>query len=372
MSLTIEQNVPLATRTTIGLGGPSRYLVECRSVDDHREALQFARSEQLPVLVIGGGSNLVVADAGFAGLSIVIAGRGVEFGEERDGLVLVRSAAGEPWDSLVRACVERGLAGIECLSGIPGSVGGTPIQNVGAYGQETAEVLRSVQLMDTQILEEVELLNAACDFGYRTSRFKGADRGRFIVTGVTFALRADGRPRIRYPELSRALGASTEVLTEGAAGSVGPGALTAVRMAVLSLRRNKSMVFDPADPHSHSCGSFFTNPVVSPSRRRALSEQWPDLPAYEQPNGDFKLSAAFLVERSGFPRGFRAAPHGDSGRPGVGVSERHSLALVNYDGSSHELIRLAQLIQEGVFVATGVRLEPEPLILDFEGRVQGL
>ncbi len=351
MQPAIQENVPLGPRTTIGLGGPSRYFAECSGTDDIRFALSFAAEKGLPVLVLGGGSNLVLSDEGFVGLALSVASRGVSFGPEQSGRVLVEVAAGEVWDDFVRACVERSLGGVECLSGIPGRAGGTPIQNVGAYGQETSEVVHAVRVLDTRSLEEYELAPQECGFAYRRSRFKAEDRGRFVVTAVTFALQADARGSARYAELRRALGDAADAST-----------LAQVREAVLNLRRHKSMVYEASDPHSHSCGSFFVNPIVPATRRADLQKLWPDLPAFEQPDGTFKLSAAFLVERSGFPKGLRAG--------GVGISARHSLALVNYGGSSAELVELAGRIQAGVRERTGVDLVTEPEILDPEGRLR--
>ena len=355
MSVSFQENVPLAPRTTIGLGGPSVFFAESRTADDERECLLFAREQKLPVLILGGGSNLVLSDRGFCGLTVAIESRGIDFGPERDGIVEVHVRAGEPWDGFVRRCVDNGLAGIECLSGIPGRAGGTPIQNVGAYGQETAEVLHTVSLRDTGTLEELEIRAGDCRFGYRTSRFKEADRGRYIVTAMAFALRADGIPAVRYPELTRLL----ESAEAGSRPASGPRALAAVREAVLSLRRRKAMVFDPADSNSHSCGSFFTNPVVTSEERAHLLERFSDLPSFEQSNGSWKLSAAYLVELGGFRRGYRLG--------GAAVSERHSLALVNHGTSARELIALAKRIRDEVLRVTGVRLVPEPLLMDDRG-----
>src|SRR6266480_7153424 len=253
----LREQVPLAPYTTLGLGGEARYFVECGSEDEVRAALTLAADGRLPVYVLGGGSNVVFLDSGFPGLVLRITIDGIEF---RDGpSPEVRAGAGVDWDSLVQRVVERGWSGVECLSGIPGTVGGTPIQNVGAYGQDIAETLVSVVCLDRATLERRMFTAGECAFGYRDSRFKRADRGRFVVLEVTLQLARDRTPRIRYPELERA------VAGRGGLETVAPSeAERLVREAVLALRRSKSMVLDPADPNTRSVGSFFTNPVLSP------------------------------------------------------------------------------------------------------------
>jgi len=252
----LREHVSLAPYTTLGLVGKARYFVECGSEDEVRAALTLAADGRLPVYVLGGGSNVVFLDSGFPGIILRLTIGGIEV---RDGpRPEVRAGAGVDWDTLVQDVVQRGWTGVECLSGIPGTVGGTPIQNVGAYGQEIAETLVSVVCLDRTTLERRTFTAQDCGFGYRDSRFKRADRGRYVVLEVTLRLARDQKPRIRYPELQRAVaglgGFDTVTPTE---------AVGLVRQAVLALRRSKSMVLDPADPNTRSAGSFFTNPVVS-------------------------------------------------------------------------------------------------------------
>lgn len=341
----LQENVPLADHTTLGLGGPARYLVTAQSVDQIRECLTLARRERLPVQVLGGGSNIVFPDAGFPGLVLKVGLPGVAF--EGD---TVTAGAGEVWDDLVATCVERGLAGIECLSGIPGLVGATPIQNVGAYGQEVSDTLVSLRALDRESLEPVEFAGAECRFGYRRSRFKLADRDRYIVTQVTFHLRSGGRPNIQYPELQHYLQERVN-LDEMESGRP---VLSAVRQAVLTLRRGKSMLVDPADPHSRSAGSFFVNPILSGRELMRLQAEWTQIPVFRTPEG-LKVPAAWLVERAGFPKGTR--------RGGVGLSAHHALALVNYGGTARELLNLAGEIQQQVHATFGIHLELEPVIV---------
>jgi UDP-N-acetylmuramate dehydrogenase len=257
--VTFQANIPLSPFTTIGLGGKARFFVTCSSEADLREALMHAREKRLRVHVLGGGSNTIFAGEEFDGLILQVASRGVRY-EERSSNVLVSAAAGEPWDPLVQSCIRRGLGGLECLSGIPGLVGATPIQNVGAYGQEVAETILSVEALDRTSLRTVTFPGAECRFGYRTSRFKQEDAEQYIITAVTFRLTPGARPTLRYPELQRSVHQSVDLSALGGGG--GKEALGAVRDAVLRLRRGKSMVIDPADPESRSVGSFFTNPVV--------------------------------------------------------------------------------------------------------------
>jgi UDP-N-acetylmuramate dehydrogenase len=353
--VTLRENVPLAPLTTLGLGGPARFYAECTTDDEIAGALTYARDRSLPVQLLGGGSNTVVADHGFDGLVLRIATRGISFSEEGRQTLVVASA-GEEWDPFVLSCIEWGLGGIECLSGIPGSVGATPVQNVGAYGQEVSERIVRVEAIDRTTLQSVAFTGAECSFGYRTSRFKGVDAGRYVVTGVTFSLAPEARPTVRYRELQSAVEALVplDALPRGTPG------LLLVRDAVLALRRKKGMVLDEADPHSRSVGSFFTNPLLSPEEVAGLQERWRTLggtgpiPTFGA-GTQTKVPAAWLVEHSGFPKGTR--------RGEVGVSERHSLALVNYGGTTAALLALAEEIEAAVLSRFGVRLEREPVVL---------
>jgi UDP-N-acetylmuramate dehydrogenase len=325
--------VELAELTTLRLGGPAASYVEARTEAELIDAAGDA------ALIMAGGSNVVVADAGVPGRVVRIATRGVE----RDGARLT-VAAGEDWDALVARCVAEGLQGFECLSGIPGSVGATPIQNVGAYGQEVAETVVSVRVFDRETGRVAVMSPAECEFGYRTSVFKYHDRR--VVLSVTFELReaTDSGP-LRYAELARALGIEV--------GGTAP--LADVREAVLALRRGKAMVIDPDDPDSVSAGSFFTNPILD-----AAPE---DAPAWPEPDGRVKTSAAWLIERAGFRKGY--------GNGRVGISTKHTLALVNRGGATTaELMALARAIAAGVRDRFGIALHPEPVLVgvDWEER----
>jgi UDP-N-acetylmuramate dehydrogenase len=354
MPLRIQQDIPLAPFTTLGVGGPARYFLTCDSADAVIDGLSFARREKARLFILGGGSNLVVADRGFDGVVLRPAIPGVTV--ERTGAgILLTVGAGESWDGLVQFATEHGYAGIECLSGIPGSVGATPLQNVGAYGQDVQETIHSVELIERENGNRKDVAARDCGFGYRKSRFKGEDAGKYVVTAVRFLLREDGVPSIRYPELQRAVAERFDPATLRS----GAAALEAVRGVVLALRRNKSMVVDPADPHSRSAGSFFLNPVLDPqafAKFQAAAQDVGAVPPVFPAEGGTKVPAAWLVEHAGFPRGTR--------RGGVGVSAHHALALVNYGGSARELLALAGEIRDAVFARFGVRLDMEPVILE--------
>jgi UDP-N-acetylmuramate dehydrogenase len=336
----VERLISLSDLTTLRLGGPPARMVEAHS---EGELAELVRSAFEPLLVLAGGSNVVVADSGFPGTVVRVLTRGVR----RDGARL-EVQAGENWDDVVADCVARGLQGFECLSGIPGSTGATPIQNVGAYGQEVAETVESVRVLDRASGQISELPAAACGFTYRSSIFKHRDR--HVVLAVTFRMRDSAvSDPLRYAELARAL----DVPIGGSAP------LADVREAVLGLRRGKGMVIDPDDPDSVSAGSFFTNPILDPGAFAHLQARTGDAgcpPAFPEPDGRIKTSAAWLIERAGFPRGY-----GD-GR--VGISTKHALALVNRGGATTaELIALAREIAGGVQERFGVRLTPEPVLV---------
>lgn len=342
------EGVPLAGYTTIRLGGPARFFSPCRTLEQARECLFWARARRLRVHILGGGSNVVFSDRGFDGAVIQVALSGVSV-REVGAWALVEAAAGEPWDALVELCVDRGFSGIECLSGIPGTVGAVPIQNVGAYGQEAAETIEHVKALRLDSLGEARFSKQDCAFGYRQSRFKSRDAGRYLVTTVTFRLRKGGASAIRYPELAARLRSSGDPCPK------------AVREAVLAIRRKKSMLIDPADPESVSVGSFFLNPLMTREAFQELETLWrrsgaqegvPAFPAADR----VKVPAAWLVERSGFTKGYR--------RGGVGVSANHALALVNRGGSAQELLALAEEIRAKVLERFGVRLELEPVVVE--------
>jgi UDP-N-acetylmuramate dehydrogenase len=311
----------------------------------------------MPVQVMGGGSNLIFSDEGFSGLVMKIGLQGVRF-EDRGEECVVGVQAGQDWDRLVQASVERGLGGIECLSGIPGLVGATPMQNVGAYGQEVEDVITVVRALERETLQMVEFERQACGFAYRQSRFKNEDLGRYIIVEVEYCLKKEARPQLHYAELQRYVEEKVDIegLESGAA-------LQAVRQAVLELRRGKSMVVDAADPNARSAGSFFLNPVVSKQQFGAIEERWAAMggegavPSFDAAEG-VKVPAAWLVERAGFAKGYR--------RGGIGVSEKHALALVNWGGTTRELLQLAEQICRGVEEKFGVRLEREPVVVEWE------
>lgn len=337
----MQKDVPLAQYTTIGIGGPARFFVEARSEDEIVGALRWADDAGVPVFILGGGSNILFGDDGFDGLVVKISTSGVEFEEIRNGAVMVASAAGEEWDGLVSMCSERGLAGIECLSGIPGTVGGTPIQNVGAYGQEVSQTIVSVRCLDRETQRIVDIENADCGFSYRQSIFNTTARRRYVVLSVQFHLRS-GEPDLpAYPELRREMEAGVNEMSP----------LT-IREAVMRLRRQKSMVVDPADPNSRSLGSFFKNPVVTLEAHRRLCDRFGDVPSFAA-EGGVKVPAAWLIEKSGFTKG-----HVEGN---TGISTKHSLALINRGGATAaELIAFRDKVAGAVEHRFGIRLVMEP------------
>ena len=331
----------LARHTTLRLGGAAGDWVEATGEDALLDAVRAADDAGTPLLLLAGGSNLVVADDGFPGAVVKVATRGVRVDQDACSGATVTVAAGEDWDAFVARAVAEGWVGVEALSGIPGSVGATPIQNVGAYGQEVAETIASVRCWDRQASVVRTLAAADCGFGYRTSRFK-QDPGRYVVLSVTLQLRLGdlGAP-VRYAELARSLGVEP--------GERAP--MTRVREAVLDLRRGKGMVLDEADHDTWSAGSFFTNPQLAPEQAVTLPE---DAPRWEQPDGRVKTSAAWLIERSGFARG-----HGNDR---VSLSTKHTLALTNRGGATTaDLLALAREVRDGVEQRFGVVLENEPV-----------
>ena len=339
----------LADLTTLRLGGPAGKLTEAHSEAELVDAVRRADADGEPLLLLAGGSNVVIADDGFPGTVVRILTRGIERAETNE----VEVQAGEPRDPFVERTVQQELAGVECLSGIPGSVGATPIQNVGAYGQDVSETIVRVRVFDRRTGAVEELPRDACEFTYRSSVFK-RNPGRWVVLAVTFALDAQPLSRpIRYGELARSLGVEAD----------GAAPLRDVREAVLELRRGKGMVIDPdtanRDPDSVSAGSFFTNPILAPEEFEALRERLaPDAPpAFPEPDGRIKTSAAWLVERAGFGRGY-----GSPGR--AAISSKHSLALTNRGGATTaELLTLAHEVADGVRRKLGVRLVPEPVLV---------
>jgi UDP-N-acetylmuramate dehydrogenase len=347
--LSIEEKVPLAGYTTLELGGPARHFVEAQREEDVVEAIGWAEQHGVPLVVLGGGSNLVVCDAGFDGLVLAARWSGVRYQDDGEH-VLVSAAAGEPWDALVEGTVAGNLAGLECLSGIPGLVGATPIQNVGAYGQDVASTITAVRAFDRHQRRIVTLSPAELAFGYRDSALK-REPGRMVVLEVTFRLTKGGAPRIAYAELQRAMEGHDPTLA-------------AVRTTVLALRRSKSMVIDASDPNRRSAGSFFTNPIVSEAAadavlQRALSrgaiEDAQQLPRWAEQGGRIKLAAGWLIERAGIQKGLRQGA--------VGVSSAHALALVHHGGGkTADLLALARHIEDAVRQTWDVELAREPVL----------
>jgi UDP-N-acetylmuramate dehydrogenase len=342
-------SVRLADLTTLRVGGPARRIVRARTTDALIDAVSGCDAAEEPVLVLGGGSNLLVGDDGFDGTVVLVATRGVEL-ESADscGGASLRVAAGEPWDDLVARAVASGWAGVEALSGIPGSTGATPVQNVGAYGQEVAETITSVRTWDRLEGRIRTFANVDCEFDYRHSRFKEerfAHGPRFVVLAVSFQLLvADLSAPVRYAELARTLGVE--------AGDRAP--LAAVRDAVLGLRRSTGMVLDPQDPDTWSAGSFFTNPLLGPADAARLPDGAPRWPTAD---GRVKTSAAWLIERAGFGRGH--------GLPGAAsLSTKHTLALTNRGtATAADLVSLAREVRDGVCTAFGIELVPEPVLV---------
>jgi UDP-N-acetylmuramate dehydrogenase len=348
----LSENVPLAPLTTLGIGGPTRFFAECMSGETLIAGVKWARDERLPLFVLGGGSNVVIGDSGFAGLVLRNSIRGIEIALEGEQ-VFITAGAGEEWDSLVAYCTGRNFAGFECMSGIPGRVGATPIQNVGAYGQETSETLVSVEALDLATDKVVEIGADECEFGYRLSRFKARDRNRFIILRVTYRLVANGKPAVRYAELQKYLaenGASDPTTEQ-------------VRAAVLAIRRRKAMVIDPSDRDSRSVGSFFVNPVVTVEELQKIKaragKRGEDMPSFSSPDGRMKLSAAWLIEQAGFHRGY---VYGN-----VGTSTKHALAIINRGGgAAREVVELKEQIQSRVLDTFGVALTPEPVFVGLD------
>ncbi len=344
----VETDVPLAPLTTLGVGGPARHLARVRSRAALADAFAWAQERGLETYVLGGGSNVVVADAGVAGVVIcpLLEGRRVEPGE--DGDVILRAGAGEVWDAVVADATARGLTGLECLSGIPGLVGATPIQNVGAYGQEVGAVIASVTAFDARQRTEIVLTPEACGFGYRSSRFTTPPLAGLVICDVAFRLRR-GRPELSYAELRDEVSSMGDI-------DAGPAA---VREAVLALRRRKGMVVRPEDPDTRSVGSFFVNPVVpaldvTAWERRSLGRA----PRHPQADGRVKVPAAWLIEMAGFPKGFATGS--------VGLSSKHALAIVNRGGATAaEVLALAVAIKRSVVDRFGVALVPEPRFVGF-------
>jgi UDP-N-acetylmuramate dehydrogenase len=339
----------LADLTTLRLGGPVARLVEASSTEELIDAVSSADAAGEPVLVLGAGSNLVVGDAGFDGVVVRVASRGISSEGDACGGDFATLQAGEPWDAAVEAAMEHGWVGLEALAGIPGTVGASPIQNVGAYGQDVSQTIARVRVWDRKLRGIRTFAAADCVFGYRSSRFK-TDPGRHVILDVMFQLKTGilSAP-ITYDELARTLGVEP--------GTRAP--LAEVRDAVLSLRRGKGMVLDAADHDTWSAGSFFTNPILEPERVPTGAPTYPG-----DGVGTVKTSAAWLIEHAGFPKGY-GAESGTAWDGRVSVSTKHSLALTNRGGASTgDLLALAREIRDGVETTFDITLEAEPTLIN--------
>jgi len=365
LNLGILENVPLAPLTTLGVGGQARFLINAQSIEEVEQALRFAKESELQVFVLGGGSNVVISDRGFNGLVLRIAIDGIKerppkAGEEdasrgarteaASEQVALDVGAGVDWDKFVALCVSKNYGGVECLSGVPGSVGGTPVQNVGAYGQEVSETIVSVLAYDLHEHRVRELRHQDCGFSYRSSIFNSTERGRYVILFVRYALQPGARPALGYADL------------EGLFASKPEPTLAEVREVVLTIRARKGMVIHPNDPDSRSAGSFFKNPILSAEQFAELEQKTAarglKVPRYPALSRQSKISAAWLVENSGFYKGYFQGA--------VGISSKHALAIVNRGGAkAAEILALRDEILSKVEQTFGVRLEPEPVFVGF-------
>jgi len=331
------------------IGGRARFFVRAVCEKDVVEAVSFARAHDHKLFILGGGSNVLISDAGFDGVVLQIAIAGVESSSGPEvgtrKLTLLSVGAGENWDEFVALCVRKELAGIECLSGIPGFVGGTPVQNVGAYGQEVAESIVSVRCFDLVTDTFTDLKNTECGFAYRTSIFNSGMAGRYIVTGVTFSLEVNGKPKVIYKDLRESFVDHTPSLRE-------------VRTAVLKIRRAKSMVIDDSDPNSKSVGSFFKNPIVSKEKFESIAANFENVPSFSVGHETTKVPAAWLIENSGFHKGYALGE--------AGISSNHTLAIINRGtASAQDILTLKEEIQDKVKTKFGIELLPEPIFIGF-------
>jgi UDP-N-acetylmuramate dehydrogenase len=345
----IQENVPLAPLTTFKVGGPARYFVEAKTEQDVMDAALHAATHNLRIFILGGGSNLVVSDDGFSGVVIKIAITGVAEREEA-GKKVFEVGAGEDWDKFVAATVSQNCAGIETLSGIPGTVGGTPVQNVGAYGQEVSETITSVCVLDLRNMKLKDLAKDECGFAYRSSIFNSTERGRYVVLRVTYALTPGGTPNVTYADLKNQF-----------ADKPAP-TLAQVRDAVREIRHSKGMLIVPNDEDSRSAGSFFKNPIVPPDKYEHVTEiaksrgAEREPPKYPAGDGMVKLSAAWLVENAGFHKGYQ--------RGAAGISKRHALAIINRGGArAADILGLKDQVQRTVKEVFGIELHPEPVFI---------
>jgi len=360
--MTIQERVPLAPLTTLQVGGEARYFSEIKREDELREAVSFAKSRDLPLFILGGGSNLVIADSGWPGLVLRIGIGGITTPEldtatpadAKSTAVLFSVGAGVNWDDFVAQAITQNCAGVECLSGIPGSAGGTPVQNVGAYGQEVSDTIESVRAFDLQRNISAILPKPACGFRYRTSIFNTNARGRYIILRVNYRLKRGGAPNLKYADLQNHFAAQL-------AAKKTPS-LSETRDAVCAIRRSKGMLIVPGDEDCRSAGSFFKNPILTEEQFKALSDraaaQSLAIPSYPALDAQHKISAAWLVEHSGFSKGYVAG--------NAGISHKHALALINRgDAKASDIVALKEEIQSKVEAQWGISLEPEPVFVGF-------
>lgn len=350
LAMLLQEQVPLAELTTFLVGGPARYLARASTESDVLEALEFAASRRLELFVLGGGSNLVISDRGFPGLVLKIEIRGIA-SEPSDHQQIFDVGAGEDWDAFVAHTVEQNCAGLECLSGIPGTVGGTPVQNVGAYGQEVSQTIECVAAVEIISGKKRLFSNADCEFAYRTSLFNTRERGRYVLLCVHYRLQPGGSPTISYRDVQNHF------------AEKGTPSLLDTRNAVRDIRHSKAMLIVPGDDDCRSAGSFFKNPIVDRQTAegvlRFAEQDGIGLTTYPAANGFLKLPAAWLVEHSGFHKGYAEGP--------VGISRRHSLAIVNRGGATAaDIIVLKNRIQRAVADRFGIELKPEPVFVGFE------
>lgn len=346
-----QENIPLAPLTTLQVGGPAKFFAEASSEAEVREAVAFARARRLPLFVLGGGSNLLISDQGWLGLVLKIAFPGIIEERTENGKIIFAAGAGEVWDNFVARSVARNCAGVECLSGIPGSVGGTPVQNVGAYGQEVAETITAVRALDLESGDLREFTNQECGFTYRTSVFNTFARGRYAVLAVSFALTPGGAPAVRYADLQKHF-----------AGRLLPPTLAETREAVRQIRASKGMLIVPGDDDCRSAGSFFKNPVLDAGQfaevARAAAQRGLQIPSYPALTEHRKISAAWLVEHSGFAKGYHQG--------NAGISRKHALALINRGGAKAvEIFELQEAVRQRVQEIWSIHLQPEPVFLGF-------
>ena len=349
MALQIEENVSLANYTTLKIGGKARFFVRANHENEIIEALRYADKNNLKVFILGGGSNVLIADEGFDGLVLQIALKGISVGETLNEFI-VTADAGEDWDGFCQFCVGENMQGVECLSGIPGFVGASPVQNIGAYGQDVSETIAAVRVFDRNENQIKILSNADCGFAYRTSVFNTSQANRYIVLAVTFALERGGKPKIAYNDLQEFFGEKTPTLHE-------------TRRAVLRIRAAKSMVIYAADPNSKSVGSFFKNPIVSKEEfakieKRAALVGFESIPLFKADENKVKIPAAWLIENSGFRKGYSQG--------NAGISSRHTLAIINRgNATAKDILELKGEIQTKVKEIFDVELKPEPIFVGF-------